>query len=280
MLRTSGLLLVLVALAAACGRRARPEPAPQPPAQDSSTGRILAKPDASIEGLAIDSTHVYFTERTSGYVWSISRVAKTGDAAPEHVARVGTDGCRNLAVDGSNVYCLEPRGVFTVAKTGGAGTFIGPKTDCVRGCAMALDGDVVYVSQANGIVRVPKGGGAATEVAHDDVQPTSIATTPTHVYWLSPLRAAHNAAILRVAKTGGAVETLVDDAGTAGDLTPFFVDAGSAPAPPRWRPRTATGTGAASRTTSERRPRASISATIRSTAARCRARGTPKATEG
>jgi hypothetical protein len=168
-----------------------------------------------------DALYLYWSELNSVVRYDRG----SGDITP--VPNLG--GAAYLALDGSTIYASSSNGatgagsIVSTPKSGGAVKTLA--TGFKSPLAIALDAQNVYVTDydfqisGNGnhqLAKVPIGGGKATTLAtNTGVYVTSdLAVDDTYVYWADFV----NGAIRKVAKTGGAVTTVV-----AGLKTPTHV---------------------------------------------------------
>lgn len=171
--------------------------------------QLLAKFDWLVAGpLAVDADSVYLTSEVDGLV---VRVPKAG-GSPTVLARV--PGPTQVALDGTHVYfstfAKQPEGgtVQRVPKAGGAPEVL------ARGFAgigaLALDESDLYFRSNQGMIKLPKGGGQPTVLlARTESQNISGACVDaTHVYFNLETATLGKYAVARIAKTGGAPETI------------------------------------------------------------------------
>lgn len=158
--------------------------------------------------LAVDGTHVYWTEPSTG---SVGRAPKMG--GPAEIVAAGEAKPFGLALDADAVYWTTITGnaIRRRAKVGGS-----PKTltDLASNCTdLALDADAAYWSNAiggGGMGRIPKAGGAAATLFPVEGIPGSLAVDGASVYvWVAdPSTASWPGQPRRVAKAGGATSVL------------------------------------------------------------------------
>jgi hypothetical protein len=193
--RTALVVMTLAAAAVACKR-------------SSGGGKsdvVLAKAGSSFSDragyeLLADATHVYWVD---GFK-EIRRVAKAGGAS-EKVASFAVS-VGGFALDDARVWTVTEDGVFVVPKSGGKPTaLVETKTNCLLECGFAIDETSIWFTDKTSVRRVAKSGGEATVLMGDQRFPAAVAVDASHVYVLTGMPRS----ILRVRKTGGAVETFV-----------------------------------------------------------------------
>ncbi|MDI1431843.1 hypothetical protein [Polyangium sorediatum] len=155
-------------------------------------------PISSVGSIAVDDTHVYV--RTLGNVEDpsghIVRVPKAGGAIEEITPPTTVAYhyfAQELAVDGTNVYWVEPSAgtLMKVPKEGGTPVVLAK--DLADPVSLTLDGDSVYVTlrgkdggslDERGVLRVPKEGGDVADVARGpQISAFDVAVDAEHVYW-------------------------------------------------------------------------------------------------
>jgi hypothetical protein len=142
--------------------------------------RILASDQPAPAGLAVDATHVYWTNSAEGS-------ARPGAGA-----------------------------VMKVAKSGGAATTLAGSLLEPRGIA-ADDTHVFFATWADGAIRrVEKQGGSVQVIAADQKNPRTVALDGTHVYWGN--FGAGDTTIRKAPRAGGASVLLADAAGSPVEL--------------------------------------------------------------
>lgn len=157
--------------------------------------------------VAVDATHVYWTEYTSGD--AVRRVPLDGGAPQRLALGLGAGG---IAVDATHVYWAENHrlagsGIFVrrVPKGGGVvqTLYADSGTTAVESPQpLVIDDTYVYWvfpgASDGAIMKVPKDGGAAVTLAAPTWFPYGLAINKTHVYWTT-FRATNSGA-------GGTVE--------------------------------------------------------------------------
>ncbi|MDI1442597.1 DUF5050 domain-containing protein [Polyangium sp. 6x1] len=162
----------------------------------SDVESVASIPDA--DSIALDDAYVYV--RTIGNVGDSSgrtvRVPKAGGeieeiAPPAPVAYHYFS--HELAVDGANVYWVEPSAGTLMKAPKAGGTPVVLAKDLADPMSLTLDGGHVYVTlrskdggsvDERGVIRVPKEGGAVEDVARGGrISAYDVAVDATHVYW-------------------------------------------------------------------------------------------------
>jgi hypothetical protein len=144
-----------------------PAKRPAPACKAGDGWRALADVKESVNALAIDETHVYFSTYPARV---ISRVPKLGGIPETVTANAGS--AWQLAVDDRFVYWsdAEARALRRVEKTGGAATSLVTVSGYPRGIAIGKNAvfmgfDARDFGRVDGVARVPKAGGAHDIIA-------------------------------------------------------------------------------------------------------------------
>jgi hypothetical protein len=155
--------------------------APLTASVDTTKVNALANTDGRPVGLAVDDTHVYWTDSDPGV---ISKAPRAGGPITTLVAR--GDKTTGLALDDTHVYFSEwgSGRIGRVQKAGGGIAMLVGDQKGVR--AIAVDDTRLYWSHPpTGTIRsIPKAGGAAITHATDLKHPYSIAVDETSIYWV------------------------------------------------------------------------------------------------
>jgi hypothetical protein len=139
--------------------------------------------------IAVDATHVYWTN-AGGPGWNVQRVSKGGGAA------------EGLAGPNDNQ--------------------AGPVPDKAAQGQIVLDATYVYwANEDTGLIRRMLKNGSGQETLAQGYEPFGAAVDDTHVYWSN--RKDTNRSVVRVPKSGGAVETVAAH-GAAGDPGILAID--------------------------------------------------------
>lgn len=179
--------------------------------------------------LALDATHVYFVtlsrEDSGG---TVQRIAKTG-GAPE-VLTSGQPGLDSVVLDAQHVYFRSNKGLWKLAKSGGAPQNLLPITGKQNLKRLVADDSHLYffletsTSGKFAVARLPKNGGTPETLSPIVDSAGRLALSDSHVYFF---RAAglYDNVLAKVPKAGGEAET-VDGAGpNNGYLTVAFGNA-------------------------------------------------------
>ncbi len=154
--------------------------APLTASVDTAKVTTLANTDGRPVGLAVDDTHVYWTDSDPGV---INKVPRGGGPITTLIAH--GDKTTGLAIDDSYVYFSEwgSGRIGRVLKTGGGIANLANNQQGVR--AIALDDTRLYWSHPpSGTIRsMPKGGGPAVTHASGLQHPYSLAVDDTSIYW-------------------------------------------------------------------------------------------------
>jgi hypothetical protein len=144
-------------------------------------------------GIALDASHYYFTEKSSG---EISRRVRTLAEQSETLGS-GLGNPIDIALDESFAYVASEDG--TVVKLAKEQPEI-EKLATGQGAltSIALSHTHVYWSSGTGVIaRVAKSGGEPLVLAEGQQNPSAVAVDQTHVYWINR---GSGGAVVRVAK--------------------------------------------------------------------------------
>lgn len=188
--------------------------------------------------VAVDATHVYWTESADGLsdpnagVTSVKKVALAGGAVTTIASRTGQPnsvGTSSIGVAAEGVFWTESnataQSLLTVGLGGGAVTTLATAATNYPN-ALALDATTVYFTDVGGgtnfgaVRAVPKGGGSPTDVATGLPGPWAIAVDSTSVYWTD----TWDGAIRKAPKVGGSPTTLASGGSTATTAGVIAVD--------------------------------------------------------
>jgi hypothetical protein len=176
-----------------------------------TTVTTLASGQDDPTSLAVDSTHVYWTNPFDG---TVNEVPVGG--GPVTALASGQAWPNSVAVDGTNVYWVnsgtysESSGTVNEVPVGG-----GSVTTLATGqdypTSVAVDGThVCWLNYENGydgtVNEVPVGGGTVTTLATGQPYPASVAVDGTNVYWANAYYL--NGGVNEVPVGGGVVTTL------------------------------------------------------------------------
>jgi hypothetical protein len=167
---------------------------------------LLATGQGSLSYIAIDATHVYWTEDTAGTGRVMRAPIEPG--APESLATSLTEPV-GIVVAGGRVYHTarpaEGQTDLWVRDTDGGNASV-VASGFVAAWALASNDAFVYVTDRVGTVsRVPVGGGAASNIAGGQQEPFGIAVNGTNVFWANRAGTTIN----RVPISGGAIAPAV-----------------------------------------------------------------------
>ena len=143
------------------------------------------------EGIAVDDTRVYWTDRVAGTVMSVPRAG----GAPTMLVSGGRD-AMGIAVAGSRAFWAsgQPGSIATVPVAGGTGTTLANNQNAPQ--QIAIDALNVYWtdngagSTLGSVMEVPLAGGAPITLATGQVDAVGIAVASvkgagTYVYWVN-----------------------------------------------------------------------------------------------
>jgi sugar lactone lactonase YvrE len=155
--------------------------APLTASVDTDKVNVLAHTDGRPVGLAVDDTHVYWTDSDPGVV---NRAPRAGGPIQTLIAR--GDKTTGLALDDTRVYFSEwgSGRIGSVLKTGGGIVNLALDQKGVR--AIAVDDTRIYWSHppTSTIRSMPKGGGPTVTHASDVKHGYSLAVDDTSIYWV------------------------------------------------------------------------------------------------
>jgi len=151
---------------------------------DKVSGEVLAlatDQDRPLR-LALDETHVYWTNGDSGEGGVLRRVPQRGGDVVTLTAGASPDGF--IAVDDRNVYFIGAgtNDLMAVPKAGGPSTLIAALS--VGLGAMATDGERVYASGTDGIYVVERDGSSVERLAATSYARYGLALDARYVYWI------------------------------------------------------------------------------------------------
>jgi hypothetical protein len=159
-------------------------------AKSGAAGRApIAIKQATPSSLAVDRTHVYWTNAGGGggkgAVMRTPLGASPFTAKPEVVA-ADQDGATSLRVDAANAFWVVGSKVLKSAKTGGPPAVVAEVEGNVAG--IALDDASVYLVAASAggdgfVARVAKDGGAVERLASQQPSPAAIAISGSYLYF-------------------------------------------------------------------------------------------------
>jgi hypothetical protein len=153
-----------------------------------------------VEGIAADSTTVYWTDGTA------VMAVPVGGGGPTTLAS-GQDESFALALDETNVYWLTLTAVVKVQRSGGmpatlASSLVHPWGIAVDGHNVywTADGDAASDSVDGTVLKIPVDGGAVTTLATGQDNPWGIAVDANSVYWANggTPNGAPNGAIMKL----------------------------------------------------------------------------------
>ncbi len=169
--------------------------------ESACTVAIVASGQSGVTNLALDATHVYWTNFDGDQVM---RQAKAGGEV-ETIAS-GQDGAHGIAVDATHVYWTNVVGdqVMRRAVAGGEVETIASGQDGAHG--IALDATHVYWTnrEADTVARRALSGGSVEIMASGQSRPQGMAVDGTHIYWAN----GDADTVVRVAQTGGEPQTI------------------------------------------------------------------------
>jgi len=155
--------------------------APLTASVETSKVTALANTDGRPTAIAVDDTHVYWTDSDPGVV---NKLPRAGGAIQTLIAR--GDKTTGLAIDDAYVYFSEWGGgrIGRVQKSGGGIATLANDQKGVR--AIAVDDTRLYWSHPpSGTIRsMPKGGGPTITHATDVKHAYSLAVDETSIYWV------------------------------------------------------------------------------------------------
>lgn len=173
--------------------------------------------------LAADASHVYFVtfakQEPGG---TVQRVPKTG--GPAEVLVSGHPGLDNLVVDDRDVFFRSNKGLWRVAKAGGAAQNILPRSERQNVGRLAADAAYLYFfletssSGKYAVARLSKNGGAPETIGPIGNPTARLALSDSHVYFFREANLTEDA-LAKVPKAGGPAETVDGSGHSTGHLT-------------------------------------------------------------
>jgi hypothetical protein len=169
--------------------------------------------------IALDATHVYFTQRLAG---TVSRVSQDGTLL--QVLAVGQLLPTSIAVDANRVYWTAQGSLLSMPLAGGTPVELtpSPEPDTSRLLGdIAVNATHVFWTESPGsIARVPLEGGLPTVIASGDgVGPVAMAIDDTHVYWANFESA--NISVMKTPLDGGTVTVLASGLDRVRDIAVY-----------------------------------------------------------
>ena len=152
------------------------------------TPNIILSGLGSIGGMALDSTHVYWSNGTAS---TINRALLDGTGSTVLYTNVAF-AMEGIAVDGTNIYWITGQGdVFQMPKAGGTVTSLFGGAVGAIVPKIAIDSSYVYWANANSssfsppgtIYRTPIGGGPVTDIVTNLNFVSNLTVDGTNVYW-------------------------------------------------------------------------------------------------
>jgi len=166
------------------------------------TPRILVSSSWSLEGIAIDSTTIYYSTYGGGSIMTLP----LGGGVPSTFAS-GLERPIGVAVDALNLYYadFESGFIFEIPITGGSATPIVPEDTGTAG--VAVRSNTLYWASPPGVLdEMPVTGGTTSTLGADQVHAFGIAVDHTTVYWTT----LYGGNVLSMPMGGGTVTTLVN----------------------------------------------------------------------
>ncbi len=174
--------------------------------------QVLYDDEDGARGIAVDATHVYWTNDTTNMVQRIEIAG--GD--PELLAD-GQEGAYAIAIDATHAYWTNQAGdaVMRIDKDGGEPELLDAAYDPT---GIAVDQTDVYWISTVGVYKVAKEGGDGVQLAPNEGKLGGIALSSTHVYWTDhegwdtmegDMDPYLEGRIMRISKGGGSASEVV-----------------------------------------------------------------------
>jgi hypothetical protein len=181
---------------------------------DGTTKEELTSWQLSRE-IALDATYVFFTNNQGG----VRRMVKAGASNPDLIYSFTSGDSWAITTQGGDVYAHGPGANATakIDKLGGGGTVVDTSTG-VR--FLTSNATHVYWTTASQIERYDVGTGMVGLVVGSLNNPTELALDATHVYWADGT--AGSGSVLRIPHAGGTIEPVVQ---TQANTTGLAIDA-------------------------------------------------------
>ncbi len=179
-----------------------PSPPPSPPLRAAPV--VLASRQVNPWSLAVDATHVYFTDINGNTVNSVPIAG-----GPVTVLARDQFTAASIAIDATNAYFTAFDHVASVPLRGGAVTTIA--ADLPETASLAINKTQVAFGIQSGVVKVaPLAGGAPVAVGDSSADVFGVAVDDSYAYWVATGggRGLHAGSVHKAALSGGQAESL------------------------------------------------------------------------
>lgn len=172
-------------------------------------GKVQSRPRFYPRAVTVFDDHVYWADASD-------EAAIRADLEGNHVERVFGGLGEALAVDAAGTVVLTKRGLLVEVRADGSAPRVHAAFAAGR---IALTPEMIYLADAaQGLRRIPRGPSRATVLAVPEGRLDELALDGEQLYYLDRHHDGRDDSLRRVARTGGAVETIPTPPGALEDL--------------------------------------------------------------